>query len=228
MKIKFLLLSVLAGILTLSLNAQEKNVTNSPEPCTTCGSSKDSLLYQLNSTEIIGEEVIIVKKSAQQLNVSQSNMARSRKNYDCPDILAAASRVETPSIVTAPPALTQTSAPEVKVKAKPFFLPDPIFFRINKYNIDDSEWAKMELAVDYLNENPEASVVVTGYADKKTGNEKINLRLSEQRSTTVAKVLETKYGISKNRISVNWRGDGLQPFEFDNDKNRAVLFLINP
>jgi len=40
--------------------------------------------------------------------------------------------------------------------------------------------------------------------------------------------LEEKYGISKNRISVNWKGDGLQPFELDNDKNRVVLFLINP
>ena len=54
------------------------------------------------------------------------------------------------------------------------------------------------------------------------------MKLSEQRSNEVAKALETKYGIAKNRISVNWKGDGLQPFELENDKNRAVLFLINP
>ncbi|MBK5722525.1 OmpA family protein [Dysgonomonas sp. Marseille-P4677] len=224
MKIKFLLLPILAGVLSLSLNAQDIKTANKQERCSTCGTSRDSVLLQLNS----GEEIIVVKRSAQQLSVSQSNMAKRRKYFDCPDILAPAPRPETPSIVTTPPTIAPTVTPETPVKAKPFFLPDPVFFRINKSVIDNSEWAKIELAVDHLTKNPGATVVVTGYADKKTGSAKINLRLSEQRSNAVAKALEEKYGISKNRISVNWKGDGLQPFEFDNDKNRAVLFLINP
>lgn len=224
MKIKLILLPILAGAFALSLNAQEIKAADKLEPCTTCGSSKDSVLLQLNGSE----DVIIVKKSAEQLSVSQSNMAKRRKQFDCPDIFAPAPRPETPSIVTTPPALPKPPATEAPVKAKPFFLSDPIFFRINKSEIDNTELAKMELAVDYLTKNPSATVVVTGYADKKTGSAKTNLRLSEQRSNAVAKALEQKYGINKNRISVNWKGDGLQPFEFDNDKNRAVLFLINP
>lgn len=224
MKIKFILLPILVGTLAISLNAQETKKVDKPEPCSTCGSSRDSVLLQLNS----GEEIIIVKRSAQQLSVSQSNMAKRRKYFDCPDILAPAPRPETPSIVTTPAALPQAPTIETPVKAKPFFLPDPVFFRINKSVVDNSEWAKIDLAVDYLTKNPGSTVVVTGYADKKTGSIKINLRLSEQRSNAVAKALEEKYGINRNRISVNWKGDGLQPFEFDNDKNRAVLFLINP
>lgn len=222
MKIKFLLLSILLGALTMTLNAQNKT-TDKPEPCTNCGSSRDSALLQLNS----GEEVIIVKRSAQQLSVSQSNMSKNRKYFDCPDIFAATPRPATPSIDNVTP--KPDVKPEIKeVKREPFFLPDPVFFRINKSVIDTPEWPKIELAVNYLNEHPGSTVVVTGYADKKTGSAAINLRLSKQRSEAVAKALETKYGITKNRISVNWKGDGLQPFQLENDKNRAVLFLINP
>ncbi|WP_029904171.1 OmpA family protein [Prevotella sp. 10(H)] len=224
MKMRLLLLPVLLWVLTISLNAQNTGNTNQQEPCD-CENVRDSVLLRLNS----GEEVIVVKRSAQQLSVSQSDMAKRRKYFDCPDIFAPpAPREPTPGIEVAPPALPQPPAPEQPVKGKPFFLPDPVFFRINKSVIDQSEWSKIELAVNYLNANPGSTVVVTGYADKKTGNSAINLRLSRERSNAVAKSLETKYGINKNRISVNWKGDGLQPFEFENDKNRAVLFLINP
>ena len=222
MKMRFLLLPILFWVLTFSLSAQDNKAN--PDPCN-CETSRDSILLQLNS----GEEVIVVKRSAQQLSVSQSNMAKRRKYFDCPDIFAPpAPQPEGPKIEVTQPTLPQTPAPEPPVKGKPFFLPDPVFFRINKWVIDQTEWSKIELAVNYLNANAGSTVVVTGYADKKTGNAAINLRLSKERSNAVAKALEEKYGISKNRISVNWKGDGLQPFELENDKNRAVLFLINP
>lgn len=223
MKMKFLLLPILAGAFALSLNAQERTIKDNTDPCD-CGSIKDSVLLQLNR----GKDVVTVKRNTEQFNVSMSNSARYRKSYDCPDIFAVAPKPETPAIIIAPPALNPPPRIEAPVKAKPFFLPDPIFFRINKSEIDASEWNKIELAVEYLVNNPGSTVVVTGYADKKTGSSKINLRLSEQRSNAVAKALEERYNINKNRISVNWKGDGLQPFEFDNEKNRAVLFLINP
>jgi len=222
MKIKFLLLAILFGALTFSLNAQEKKSDKDADPCN-CGSVRDSVLLQINS----GEEVIVVKRSAQQLSVAQSEMAKRRKYFDCPDIFAPAEREKTPEIekpIERP--VEKTEVP--KIEKTPFFLPDPVFFRINKWVIDPSEWAKIELAVNYLNEHPGATCVITGYADKKTGNATINQRLSKQRSEAVAKAMEEKYGIAKNRLSVNWKGDGIQPFELDNDKNRAVLFLINP
>lgn len=221
MKMKLLLLTILFGALFFSLNAQEKKST---DPCTNCGSARDSVLLQLNS----GEEIIVVKRSAQQLSVAQSEMAKRRKYFDCPDILAPVEREKTPEIEK-PVERPIEAKPEIKeIKKEPFFLPDPVFFRINKWVIDQAEWAKIELAVNYLNEHPGATCVLTGYADKKTGNSAINQRLSKQRSEAVAKAMEEKYGIAKNRLSVNWKGDGIQPFQLENDKNRAVLFLINP
>ncbi|MDR1089816.1 MAG: OmpA family protein [Prevotella sp.] len=153
-----------------------------------------------------------------------------KKYFSCPDVIPnlCCPAEEVPKISTTTPEIKPEAKPIEQPKGEPFFLTDPVFFRINKYVIDASEWSKIELAVNYLNEHPNATCVVTGYADKKTGNSKINLKLSEQRSNEVAKAMETKYGISKNRLSINWKGDGLQPFQLENDKNRAVLFLINP
>lgn len=225
MKVKIFILSILAGVLALSMNAQNNTTTSSEkkDPCNNCESVKDTLLLKLNENS----DVVVERRNSELLGVSMSKEAKSRKNFDCPDIFAPPPpKAPTPPIEKPKP---KDKEPEIKpVKGEPFFLPDPVFFRINKYVIDQSEWAKIELAVNYLKEHPNATCVVTGYADKKTGNNAINLRLSRQRSNAVADAMERKYGINKNRLSVNWKGDGIQPFELENDKNRAVLFLINP
>lgn len=224
MKTKILLLTILWGSLALSLGAQDIKTTTeeTTDPCN-CGQEKEAVSLQLNN----GEEVLVSRKTGKQIDVSESKQAKNRKSLDCPDIFTPPEPKPEPVIVASTPPIETKVEVKEPVK-RPFFLPDPVFFRINKYIIDPPEWGKIELAVNYLNENPGSTVVVTGYADKKTGNATINMRLSEQRSNAVAKALQEKYGISASRISVNWKGDGLQPFEFDNDKNRAVLFLINP
>ena len=53
-----------------------------------------------------------------------------------------------------------------------------IFFLINKAVIRDTEASKVNDIVAYLNENKDAKVQVTGYADAGTGNDKINDRLA--------------------------------------------------
>ena len=76
----------------------------------------------------------------------------------------------------------------------------------------------------YLNKYPEAKVVITGYADKKTGNTKINERLAKKRSQTVADMLINNFGIASSRISVDSKGDTVQPFE-QNDLNRVSICI---
>jgi len=105
------------------------------------------------------------------------------------------------------------------------FLPDPVFFRIDKSIIDPAEWSKIEKAVDFLNKNPMANVVVTGYADKKTAYPEYNMKLSERRSKTVAQALTQRYGVDPLRVSINWSGDRIQPFKV-NEWNRVVIFVI--
>lgn len=216
MNVRFLLSLVLLGLFILPIKAQ--NVTTT---------TTDPSAVQL----ISDDRVTILRGDVSGKEIVLSNAAKMRKKYfSCPDVIPnLCGPVEQgPTVEVNRPVLNPEVKPVEQPKGEPFFLPDPVFFRINKYVIDASEWSKIELAVNYLNEHPNATCVVTGYADKKTGNAKINLRLSEQRSNEVAKAMETKYGIAKNRLSINWKGDGLQPFKLENDKNRAVLFLINP
>lgn len=215
MNIKTLLLLVLLGMFILPATAQETATTSDPA-----------------SVQLINDDRVTVLRSdasGEQIVLSNASKMR-RKHFSCPDVIPnlCGPAEGSPNINVASPTIKPEAKPMEQPKGEPFFLPDPVFFRINKYVIDQSEWAKIELAVSYLNEHPNATCVVTGYADKKTGNSRINLKLSEQRSNAVAKAMETKYGINKSRLSVNWKGDGLQPFELENDKNRAVLFLINP
>lgn len=126
---------------------------------------------------------------------------------------------------TCPPCPEPVVALVEDVEKPIVFLPDPVFFRIDKSIIDPSEWIKIEKAVTYLNEHPNANVVVTGYADKKTAYPAYNLKLSERRSKTVAKALIEKYGINPLRVSINWEGDQIQPFDI-NEWNRVVIFVI--
>ncbi|NDW18280.1 OmpA family protein [Dysgonomonas sp. 216] len=105
------------------------------------------------------------------------------------------------------------------------FLPDPVFFRIDKSIIDASEWHKIEKAVAYLNNHPDVNVVLTGYADRKTGYPAYNMRLSERRAKAVSKALVERYGVTPSRISINWEGDRIQPFDI-NAWNRVVVFVI--
>ena len=76
----------------------------------------------------------------------------------------------------------------------------------------------------YLIKYPEAKVVVTGYADAGTGNDKINDRLAAQRADVVVKTLKEQYGIEPNRISYDSKGSRVQPFQ-ENDLNRVSICI---
>ena len=99
-----------------------------------------------------------------------------------------------------------------------------VFFVINSNKIRESEDAKIKEVVDYLNQYPEAKVVVTGYADAGTGNNSINDRISAKRAAAVVKVLKEKYGIEESRITEDSKGARVQPFS-ENDKNRVSIMV---
>ena len=99
-----------------------------------------------------------------------------------------------------------------------------VFFVINSNAITASEDAKIKEVADYLAKYPEAKVVVTGYADAGTGNDKINDRISARRAAAVVKALKEKYGIAEDRITEESKGARVQPFS-ENDKNRVSIMI---
>ena len=75
-----------------------------------------------------------------------------------------------------------------------------------------------------MKENPQNSVLLTGYADKHTGNAKLNSALSKKRSAAVASYLK-KNGIAADRITVDAKGDTVQPFSVP-EQNRVTVCIV--
>ncbi len=99
-----------------------------------------------------------------------------------------------------------------------------IFFEINKTIIRDSEKQKVQDIADYMNAHPTSKVMITGYADAGTGNDRINDRLAAGRAAVVVKALKEQYGIAESRISYDSKGSRVQPFA-ENDMNRVSICI---
>ena len=99
-----------------------------------------------------------------------------------------------------------------------------VFFVINSNKITSNEESKIKEVVDFLNANPEAKVVVTGYADAGTGNDRINDAIAAKRAAAVVKALKEKYGIEEARITEDSKGARVLPFS-ENDKNRVTIMV---
>jgi outer membrane protein OmpA-like peptidoglycan-associated protein len=99
-----------------------------------------------------------------------------------------------------------------------------IFFEINKTIIRDSEKQKVQDIADYMNAHPTSKVMITGYADAGTGNNRINDRLAKGRAQVVVKALQEQYGIAESRISWDSKGSREQPFS-ENDMNRVSICI---
>jgi outer membrane protein OmpA-like peptidoglycan-associated protein len=99
-----------------------------------------------------------------------------------------------------------------------------IFFLINKTDIRPEEAQKVKDIADYMNAHPTSKVMITGYADAGTGNNKINDRLAAGRADAIVKSLKNDYGIAESRISYDSKGSRVQPFA-ENDLNRVSICI---
>lgn len=112
--------------------------------------------------------------------------------------------------------------PEPKVeKAVPAKQTENVFFRIGRSNIDAKQAATVNQIAQWAKEHPEATITLTGYADKGTGTARINQAISERRAAAVKDAL-VKRGIKASRITTDAKGDTVQPFS-ENDQNRVVI-----
>ena len=137
-------------------------------------------------------------------------------------------------ILPPPPAPEPEPEPQPVVEPEPAPAPAPapviepirrdVFFLINKTEIRTEEAQKVKDIADYMAKYPESKVVVTGYADAGTGNDKINDRLAAGRADAVVKALVNTYGISQDRITYDSKGSRVQPFA-ENDLNRVTICI---
>ena len=96
-----------------------------------------------------------------------------------------------------------------------------IYFRLNSAVVDKNQMVNVYNIAEYAKSNTE-TITLVGYADRKTGNPAYNLALSKRRAEAVADILVKKYGISRDRLKIDWKGDTVQPYD-ENVWNRIVL-----
>ena len=118
--------------------------------------------------------------------------------------------------------IVEVPGPTVPAAVEP--LRRDIFFEINKTIIRDSEKQKVQDIADYMNAHQTSKVMITGYADAGTGNNRINDRLAKGRALVVVKALKEQYGIAESRISWDSKGSRVQPFA-ENDMNRVSICI---
>ena len=98
-----------------------------------------------------------------------------------------------------------------------------IFFTIGNSVIANSQASKITEIVNYMKENPDAKITLTGYADKGTGSDAINDKVAARRAQTVYNALAAK-GVAKSRMIKKSAGSRVQPFS-ENGMNRVTICI---
>ena len=82
---------------------------------------------------------------------------------------------------------------------------------------------KINRLIKTLKNNPDATAILCGFADRETGTTDGNWVLSENRSNIVAEALQAA-GIDPSRITCYWFGDTERISKIP-EKNRATVLL---
>lgn len=97
------------------------------------------------------------------------------------------------------------------------------FYKIRESdNIENSHNYVLREVAEFMQKYSDTKVTLTGYADRGTGNPRLNVMYALNRATKFKNDLVSRYGIDPNRIVADSKGDAVQPFA-DNDKNRCVI-----
>ena len=96
-----------------------------------------------------------------------------------------------------------------------------VYFRIDSSKIDKNQFINIYQVAEFV-KSTNTPITVTGYADVETGNPDYNMSLSEKRARNVADVLIEEYGVASDLITIDYKGDTVQPFE-TNAWNRVVI-----
>ncbi|NDV79592.1 OmpA family protein [Dysgonomonas sp. 511] len=175
------------------------------------GNASASLIFNLGSKTDFSEALLMDQGLIDDLNsqinkLRQENARLAQRPESCPECKQ------------------ETKIVKEIVKEGGSFVSNVVFFRLGSANIDKNQEVSIFNTAKYLQDNPDAKVKIVGFADRKTGNPTINMKLSEKRAKNVANALINKYNINSNRVTVEWKGDTEQPYA-ENAWNRVAIFF---
>lgn len=101
-----------------------------------------------------------------------------------------------------------------------------LFYEIRLSDLTAEHNAQLDELVEWVNTRKIDKIVVKGYADRETGNPRLNEGYAKNRAEKVRKALIKKYKIDKNMIECSSYGDTEQPFN-ENIKNRCTIIVVN-
>lgn len=118
--------------------------------------------------------------------------------------------------------MVKEKKPVVKMEQKR--IEEVVFFNIRESEADAAQGIDQAIKkiADLMKTSDDANFTVTGYADKGTGNPKLNKMYALKRAQGVTDKLINEHGIDASRVKSDSKGDSVQPFE-ENDKNRCVI-----
>ncbi len=107
-----------------------------------------------------------------------------------------------------------------------WFLP-MIHFNNDSYSIRYTDYGALKNVATVLKNNPSARIVVKGYTDK-TASDSYNTKLSYNRAKSAIEHLVQNYGISRDRLILNYGGEEmtLVPQSGSSLMNRRVEFSV--
>ena len=95
------------------------------------------------------------------------------------------------------------------------------FFDIRIMESSQASRIAAEVA-EFMRTHEDVAITVIGYADRETGNPTLNVYYARGRAENFRRDLVERYGVDPNRISVDSKGDRVQPFT-ENARNRCVI-----
>ena len=177
------------------------------------GTASAGLIFNIGKTATFSEAELRNPQEIDALNsrineLYAQNQELAQRPVDCPD-------GPEPEVIT---------EKVVEFEENPL-INNVVLFKINQTKVDPYQGVNIYNIAQYLKDNPQFKVRVIGYTDRKTGTSQINEKLSAERAQNVARILISDYGISRDRVIVEWVGDKEPPFDKP-EWNRAVILYV--
>ena len=99
-----------------------------------------------------------------------------------------------------------------------------VFFLLGSSVIRKEQAEKLVALSKILSEYPDLKVLFVGYADRSTGNPKLNLDLSKRRSEVV-KARLVELGVDSSRVETDHKGCTVQPYKTPEENRVAICTL---
>lgn len=96
-----------------------------------------------------------------------------------------------------------------------------VFYDIRIMESNQASRIAQEVA-EFMKTHEDVSITVTGYADRGTGTPALNVKYARGRAENFRRDLVLRFNVDPNRISVDSKGDLVQPFA-ENARNRCVI-----